>query len=273
MNSALVNNAHNEQQHTTLERSLASLNGDANCAATKKKRNNHKKRNNKKTNGTASSIDFADEVEDGWMPVVSKKSKTKEAAPIPAVPVAEPVTNVVEEQQSSASSDVAQKKRRRRTDKSKSKQTPPLSTATTVGAALEPAPFVAPKAVPNTPIDGAPPRGNLQKDTAPPPPPTPSTSQRTRRKSNSAKSDIKHPQPSQQNQPGALSYAHELEYLVSEVLGEDAVAKARAAFPSLIFSRPPPIADSATRSDPSKVCYLSHLTTILSAIINLTMLI
>lgn len=48
------------------------------------------------------------------------------------------------------------------------------------------------------------------------------------------------------------AYTIDLEYLVSEVMGSEAVVKARAAHPTLTFSNPPPENPNAT--DLNKVC-------------------
>ncbi|VDD74697.1 unnamed protein product [Mesocestoides corti] len=215
---------------TTLERSLASIGADHNLTSApvdaKKKRKNHKKHNqkNKVPTATNASVGFADETDDGWMPVVSKKTKInalKEASSANPITQSEKTSPPPVE---SKSPDVAQVNKRRRSNKPKSTKDPR-------DAPEEKGPDVA--------ITEPQIQNHVEVR-------TPKQPQQRRQKSNSINSDDN----TRLNHSDALTYAHNLELLVSEVLGGEAILKARAAFPKLSFPRPPP--NTTVISDPTQ---------------------
>ncbi|KAL5965892.1 hypothetical protein TSMEX_006387 [Taenia solium] len=232
---------------TTLERSLNTLGVNIGVAGTRtseSKRKRNKKRSQKtkvvtiSTSEDCVAVEVAETTDEGWIPVASKKSKVTSSSKevnndAPAALAITPTSTVLpspQPNQLSESANSAAKKKRRRSEKNK------------VSESSVKASEVSPTTSPT-------PQASMAKDLLKETPQLPETA-------SSQCSASKTPKDSEK--ADAFSYAYRLEYLVSEALGQEAIIKARANFPNLIFSQPPPAVTAP--SDPERdLCWLDFI--------------
>ncbi|VDK21212.1 unnamed protein product [Taenia asiatica] len=224
---------------TTLERSLNTLGVNIGVTGTRNsesKRKRNKKRSQKTkvatitTSDDCVAVEVAETTDEGWIAVASKKSKVTSSSKdvnndAPAAVAITPTSTVPpspQPNQLSESANSSAKKKRRRSEKNK------VSESST-------------KASEVSPITSPTPQESMAKNPLQETPQLPETA-------SSQCSASKTPKDSEK--ADSFSYAYRLEYLVSEALGQEAVIKARANFPNLIFSQPPPAV--TTPSDPER---------------------
>ncbi|CDS36971.1 microtubule associated protein [Echinococcus multilocularis] len=212
---------------TTLERSLNTL--GVNVVVTGASSSGSKKKGNKKRSKKAKAVVIATSEDsaavaavemndEGWIAVTSKRSKSNSSprddeADIPSAVATTPTPSSCQLVHLPECNKSASKKKRRRPDKTK------VSESSFKASEAGPIPSPTPQAlVPNDLLQDA-----LQLSEPALPQCSPPTTQGSHEKAD------------------ALLHAYESESIVSEVLGKEAVIKARTAFPTLTFSQPPPV--------------------------------